>query len=137
MKIVTGLLSPTSGTVLVEGLDVAEMLRVMNERIEILYDREHTIGHAYFVPLKDDPSVQCLGRIFKNAIIPLLQEYFYEDYKGIRQVLADDAKEEGNQFIQEDQGIRKFFKGEAPDADVKYQINENAFENLESYIEII
>lgn len=70
----------------------------MNERIEVLLDREHQIGHAYFLEaLKDDredvtsimPAIENLGRLFKNKIIPLLQEYFYDDYEKIRMVLGD------------------------------------------------
>lgn len=40
----------------VEGVDIPRMLDAMNRRIELLYDREHTLGHAYFIPLKNDPS---------------------------------------------------------------------------------
>ena len=120
-------------------LDVAEMLEVINERITVLYDREHTIGHAYFIPLKDDPTIQCLGNIFEKAIIPLLQEYFYEDYEKIRLVLGDNAKSrEDIQFITKDTGISGVFKGGTPiDIDAKYSINEKAFKNIESYLEIM
>lgn len=54
------------------------MLEIINQRIECLYDREHTIGHAYFMPLKENPTIKVLASIFENKIIPLLQEYFYE-----------------------------------------------------------
>lgn len=120
-------------------LDVAKMLEVINERITVLYDREHTIGHAYFIPLKDDPTIQCLGNIFEKAIIPLLQEYFYEDYEKIRLVLGDNAKSrEDIQFITKDTGISGVFKGGTPiDIDAKYSINEKAFKNIESYLEIM
>ena len=74
-------------------VDVARMIGVMNDRIELLRDREHTLGHAYFMPLIDDPTIDCLAEIFQSKIIPLLQEYFYDDYAKIRSVLgaaADD-----------------------------------------------
>lgn len=64
----------------VEDLDVAAMLDKINERIEYLYDREHTIGHAFFTDLKDDATLEKLQSIFEKSVIPLLQEYFYEDY---------------------------------------------------------
>ena len=83
----------------VEGINISEMLRFMNKRIEILYDREHTIGHSYFIPLRDTPTLDCLGEIFKNSVLPLLQEYFFDDYEKIRLVLADNQKPEGEQFI--------------------------------------
>lgn len=123
----------------VEDLDVAEMLRVMNERIAILYDREHTIGHAYFIPLRDNPSIECLANIFRKAIVPLLQEYFYENYQDIQAVLGDNYKsDEKYKFILEDHATSKVFKGNfAPDNDVKYTINEDAFMHIESYKEIL
>ena len=72
----------------------------MNQKISVLYDREHTIGHAYFMPLKNNPTVETLASIFKSAILPLLQEYFYEDYEKIRLVLGDNKKvNESEQFI--------------------------------------
>ena len=62
----------------------------MNARIEVLLDREHQIGHAYFLEaLKDHPTIDNLGKLFRNKIIPLLQEYFYDDYEKIRMVLGD------------------------------------------------
>ncbi len=69
-------------------LKVSEMLETMNKRIELLYDREHTIGHSFFMSLNDDPTVGNLADIFKNRIIPLLQEYFYDDYSKIKLVLG-------------------------------------------------
>ena len=80
----------------VGGIDISKMLRVMNRRIELLYDREHTLGHAYLLPLREDPSIACLQSIFQNKLIPLLQEYFFDDYAKIRSVLgaaADDFVE--------------------------------------------
>ncbi len=85
--------------VFVEDISVKVMLERMNQRISVLYDREHTIGHAYFMPLIENNSLEMLAKIFKNKIIPLLQEYFYEDYEKIRLVLGDNRKEEENQFI--------------------------------------
>jgi len=76
----------------VEGLHVKSMLEMINKRIEYLYDRDHTIGHAYFMSLKDEKIIDKkaeLDTIFKNKIIPLLQEYFYDDWEKIRLVLGD------------------------------------------------
>jgi 5-methylcytosine-specific restriction protein B len=75
------------------------MLENINKRITVLYDREHTIGHAYFIPLKSNPTIETLAKIFENNIIPLLQEYFYEDYEKIRLVLADNRKKEESQYL--------------------------------------
>ena len=51
---------------------MVKMLDIMNKRIELLYDREHTLGHAYFMPLSENPTVKALAAIFKSKIIPLL-----------------------------------------------------------------
>ena len=83
----------------------------MNQKISVLYDREHTIGHAYFMPLKNNPTVETLASIFKSAILPLLQEYFYEDYEKIRLVLGDNKKvNESEQFIIKNVGMRSYEK---------------------------
>lgn len=75
----------------VEGLHVKRMLEMINKRIEYLYDRDHTIGHAYFMELKEPnkQTLETVSHIFRNKIIPLLQEYFYDDWKKIVMVLGD------------------------------------------------
>lgn len=120
----------------VQELDVSEMLRVINRRIEYLYDREHTIGHAFFTKLKNNPSIETLAAIFKKNVIPLLQEYFYEDYAKIQYVLGDNQKETSLKFIL-DEGVdmKDIFNG-VPDIDLpekKYRIQESAFYNIDSY----
>lgn len=84
-------------------IEIDKMLKAMNDRITVLIDREHQIGHSYFLPLKGDPSIKRLGDIFKTKIIPLLQDYFYNDYEAIIKVLNDE-----NCFIvQEDSAYLK------------------------------
>ena len=100
--------------VTVKGVDIATMLETMNKRIEILYDREHTIGHAYFMPLRDDPSLNRLGSIFENKIIPLLSEYFFEEWEKIRMVLGDNQKQVEHQFITEEKANSNVFLGKLP-----------------------
>jgi len=53
----------------------------MNKRIEVLYDREHTLGHAFFISLNNNSPIDDLANIFQYKIIPLLQEYFFEDWE--------------------------------------------------------
>ena len=122
-------------------LDVAKMLEVINSRIEYLYDREHTIGHAFFTALKDDNSLEKLAEIFRKSVLPLLQEYFYEDYEKIQLVLGDNLKtaDEYKFILDEELQPQKVFKGN-PNIDLpekKYTIQKDAFENIESYIEIL
>lgn len=76
----------------VDGINIKSMLEKINKRVEYLYDRDHTIGHAYFISLKDDNITDKkaeLDNIFRNKIIPLLQEYFYDDWEKILMVLGD------------------------------------------------
>lgn len=77
---------------LIEGIDVKQMVETINKRIELLYDREHTIGHSFFLPLLDDPSIDKLSEIFAREILPLLQEYFFEDWERVATVLGDHLK---------------------------------------------
>ena len=69
-------------------IELDRLLESMNNRIEFLLDREHTIGHSYFM---DVESIEDLHEVFKNKIIPLLQEYFYDDYAKIIAVLNDNG----------------------------------------------
>ena len=127
----------------VEDLDVAAMLDKINERITFLYDREHTIGHAFFTGLKDDASLSKLQSIFEKSVIPLLQEYFYEDYQKIQLVLGDNAKSDDNlKFILDEKVVAKnIFKGNVEDVidlpEKRYSINKVAFGNINSYKEIL
>ncbi|SHI91782.1 McrB family protein [Flavobacterium terrae] len=67
-------------------LDLSKILKTINKRIELLLDRDHTIGHSYFINVN---SLEDLENTFKNNIIPLLQEYFYNDYEKIALVLGE------------------------------------------------
>lgn len=79
-----------------EGVDLRELLTALNERIEYYYDREHAIGHAYFMNSYGCiKTLEELRVVFSTKIIPLLQEYFFDDYERIRLILNDD-----NTFIE-------------------------------------
>ncbi len=67
-----------------------EMLLAINRRLEKLYDRDHCIGHAYLYGLRDKPTLEGLKHVFRNKLIPLLQEYFYGDWGKIGLVLGKD-----------------------------------------------
>ncbi|MDA0814406.1 MAG: McrB, partial [Verrucomicrobia bacterium] len=83
----------------IDGIQVDKLLTAMNSRIEVLYDREHTIGHTFFLSLRDDPSLAEMERIFSGSILPLLEEYFFEDWEKIRLVLGDHQKPAANAII--------------------------------------
>lgn len=126
-------------------IDIQKLLEIINQRIEVLYDREHTIGHAYFCGLKKTATLDGLKNVFKKSVLPLLQEYFFDDYEKIAMVLGDNQKRNRNyKFIVEDNGkdIHTLF-GKELETDMldmlqrkKYTINEKAFDYAESYIQI-
>lgn len=121
----------------VEYVSIKDIFIKMNKRITVLFDREHTLGHAYFLPLKDAPTIETLANIFENSIIPLLQEYFYEDYEKIRMVLGDNQKDsEDKQFITiEENDYNDLFGDIDYDFDEMstYKINSFALTNIEAY----
>ena len=86
--------------------------------------------------LRAEPTIEKLAIIFKKSIIPLLQEYFYEDYKKIRLVLGDNRKNEDAQFIIEKAHDYAALFGDVDvglDDGYRYEINKNAFNNIEAY----
>lgn len=129
----------------IEGIKIKDMLEKINQRIEYLYDRDHTIGHAYFINIKNFDDLE---DVFKNKIIPLLAEYFYDDWSKISLVLGDNQinnqeyqfiiaknkQENNNQYIKELFGEKEV--EDLDDEKVIYEINESAFSKPESYIKI-
>ena len=94
----------TEEKVRVEGIEIEKLLDTINQRIEFLIDKEHVIGHSYFLKdsFKKNPTIANLAIIFKNEIIPLLQEYFYGDFEKIELVLGDNREwksEDEERFI--------------------------------------
>ena len=75
----------------IEGVSVQAILETMNKRIKVLLDRDHCIGHAYFTSLIEEPSLELLMTIFEKRIIPLLQEYFFDDWTKINLVLGENG----------------------------------------------
>jgi 5-methylcytosine-specific restriction protein B len=108
-------------------IDIPRMLHAINERIEALYDRDHCIGHAYFTPLagvsNDEDRWIALQQLFQTRILPLLEEYFFEDWQKIRLVLADNQKPTSLQFITENK-----------DADADMTSLFGADHGLDSYV---
>jgi len=75
----------------IEGqIDPARMLSAINRRLEKLRDRDHCIGHAFLLPLEKNPTLDGLKRVFRNALLPLLQEYFFGDWGKIGLILGRD-----------------------------------------------
>ena len=124
-------------SVIIEGLSIGKMLDNMNKKITVLFDREHTIGHAYFMTLNSNSTVRDLAVIFENCIIPLLQEYFYDDYEKIRLVLGDNNKQDDKLvFVKATATDNVGLFGSVSfdfDETFTYEINEKAFDEIDSY----
>ena len=124
------------------GVNCQKLLKVMNERIRILHDREHQIGHTYFMGVCDMDS---LAKTFKNRIIPLLQEYFYDNWEKIDLVLNENGfitneaigkKREKNQSLFKNSEL---VRDNVDDTRKIYELSTNYEELLkkpESYIKI-
>ncbi|QYJ91998.1 AAA family ATPase [Shewanella halotolerans] len=124
--------------IVIDGIDVAKLLKTINQRIELLYDREHTIGHSFFLPLKDDPTLERLARIFELEILPLLEEYFFEDWERVGQALGDHLKSDISlKFIEEkftDASVLALMGNDWSQDGIRlYQRNNAALLNPEAY----
>jgi 5-methylcytosine-specific restriction enzyme B len=116
------------------------LLEKMNERIEILLDRDHHLGHAYFMGLTSDSTLSALKGIFEKQILPLLQEYFFEDWQRIHWVLNDHRKAEAHRFVVESSSKvdSAFGSGDGlPVESRRWRVEPKAFEEVESYVGII
>ncbi|MWV61067.1 AAA domain-containing protein [Helicobacter saguini] len=123
---------------------LSKILESINNRIEFLLDREHTIGHSFFyeraIFYTDDElgewyelSLDSLKFIFKNKIIPLLQEYFYEDYAKI------DAVLNGNKMIESKSmsDLKVNLSDDFVDSEKRvYRITESSKWNIETFTDI-
>lgn len=120
------------------------ILETINKRIEILQGRDHTIGHSYFMDIRkcktEQDAAAFLARVFTKNIIPLLREYFFDDWEKIRMVLNDA---EGN-FIKKDSVDEHLFSAEFNEninkdrIDKKYTINDDlSTDSIDVYGKIV
>lgn len=127
--------------VMVDGLELAPLLGAMNARIEALLDRDHRIGHAYFMPLLKEPSLDRLASIFRLQILPLLQEYFFEDWERVGQVLNDHRKKPEHRFVSEVPIPMNELFGDTVqipgNGARRWEVNVPAFDRRESYAGVI
>ena len=119
----------------IAGIEVEKLYDTINSRIEFLIDKDHTIGHSYFLKIKENQTIEGLSLIFKNEIIPLLNEYFYGDIEKIQLVLGDNkdwkAKSNSKFFnIKSSQQKALFGKEEVVegyDEKIIYELNDDLF----------
>jgi 5-methylcytosine-specific restriction protein B len=124
----------TLAGITVGDIDVKTMFETINQRIEVLLGRDYCIGHAYFLPLENNQNLGLLASIFKNKIIPLLQEYFFEDWARIAQVLNSHPV---NGFVVKQSFSENLFGSNAkPEAMLNtevWRIKDKAFKVAENY----
>ena len=68
----------------IEGVDLEQLLTKINDRIKNEYDRDHQIGHSYLMDVKNKEQLE---KAYKNRILPLLNEYFYNDIDSVAKIL--------------------------------------------------
>jgi 5-methylcytosine-specific restriction endonuclease McrBC GTP-binding regulatory subunit McrB len=112
-----------------DGIHLDKLLSTVNKRLEVLKDRDHLIGHAYFMNVY---SVSALMTVFRDNIIPLLQEYFFGDYYKMQLVLGDG-------FIQSETTKVNFAKDDDGQYDDKeiYTINLKALNDSNTFSQAI
>lgn len=122
----------------IEGIDLQVLLTTINRRIEVLLGRDYLLGHAYFLEVHD---LAGLADVFRRQVLPLLQEYFFEDWQRIAWVLNDQAKpNDADKFlIKEVASLGEVFGGgvDLPHGNDLWRINDAAFERVESYTGIL
>ena len=114
----------------VNGVEIQKLLAEMNKRIEALYDRDHQIGHSFFMKLKDEKkrNIETLAEIFQHEILPLLQEYFYEDWEKINLVLNK------NGFLSEEKPMEDLRDAVGDDKKI-WSIEKKVFENPKEHLD--
>lgn len=123
-------------------IDVGELLKVINQRIEVLLDRDYCLGHAYFMSLagEEKPTLAQLGAIFQHQILPLLQEYFFEDWQRIAWVLNDHRKSSKEAMFLHAPAIdMNVLLGDVPVSNQRQRwiLNKNAFNCIDAYASTI
>ena len=119
----------------IEGIEIEKLFKTINSRIEFLIDKDHMIGHSYFLKIENNQTIEGLSLIFKNEIIPLLTEYFYGDFKKIQLVLGENKhwkSENGSKFFNEKPSQQKSLFGkeeavEGYDEKIIFELNDDLF----------
>ncbi|WP_456418999.1 hypothetical protein [Thermovibrio sp.] len=74
-------------------LKVWKFLEKLNNEIKEKKGKDFTIGHAYFLPLKEDMTPERFVEILRKSVLPLLQEYFYDDWETLISILAGGSSQ--------------------------------------------
>ncbi|WP_298941210.1 AAA family ATPase [uncultured Psychromonas sp.] len=109
----------------VDGINLRKLLFTINKRIELLLDREHIIGHALLMKIK---NLAGLKKVFIANIMPLMEEYFFDDWDKINKVFN------GNGFVSELKDAHTTWLGDSDEYVAKsYYVDRKAFSKIENY----
>jgi 5-methylcytosine-specific restriction endonuclease McrBC GTP-binding regulatory subunit McrB len=116
-------------------IDLAKMVDTINTRIEYLLDKDHLIGHAYFLDIaKAENPTEALKETFARNILPLLQEYFYGQPYKIGLVLGDQFVEAEKSLRKPNQVFHRSFKPDDVEEKTIYRIlDPMTFEDLDPF----
>lgn len=106
----------------IENTTAKEILQKINARIRCLLDKDHQIGHSYFIEAKNDLDI---FNALKDSVIPLLEEYFYNDAQKIRQILNENEESENNFYIKDEEAenASRLIQNDYDDEKAFYQLN--------------
>lgn len=122
----------------IDDLNVGDLLTELNKKVTDLLDREHQIGHSYFISVVQENDLEYAKKklhfVWYRKIIPLLQEYFYNDWTQLEKVLGNFVTKidsnyaiypcEGDEFITRLKGIaNNGAKSDIPEIDTKTEDN--------------
>ena len=125
----------------VEGILLERLMATINLRLSYFLGADFQLGEGFFLGEADKDPFISLARIFREQLIPLLEKWFDGDIERIRYVLGDNGKQRPDTIFYRETPFRdNLFKGEIPDSfdtgRCIYEINEDAFFNPKSYIDI-
>lgn len=124
--------------VIVNGLNIGKLLEVINQRIEVLLDRDHCIGHANFMSLEKQQTLETLSSIFKQKILPQLQEYFFDDWSKINMVLNANGMLQPKAVVRSTLFPNINTESESFIEEQKtWELVESAFDSIDSFAKII
>lgn len=123
---------------MVEDINLQSLLKTINERISYLLDRDHQIGHSYFMNWKNY-DMATLKDVWFDEIIPLLNEYFYSDWDKLQAILGgknDNDKDDKKFFITKLKKPNLAYNVDCSDEEVYYNfvkkedVNETDFRTM-------
>lgn len=108
----------------IENETAKSILKAINARIRCLLDKDHQIGHSYFIDAQNELDI---FNAIKDCVIPLLEEYFYNDTQKIKQILNEKEESENNFYVKDEEAenASKGIPNDYDDEKVFYQLNPN------------